>query len=270
MALFARIAALEAEGARAALVTVVRVTGSTPREAGAKMLVLEDGTTEGTIGGGRIEHEAIREAREAIASGSARFLEHKLTQELGMCCGGQVALFIEPIRTTPPLVIFGAGHVGRAVCRAGAAAGFSVHIVDEREDFLNDERVKDAKSKTSELDDSTLPFGAETFVLVTTHDHALDQRLVERCLTKPSRWLGLIGSRRKAHVTRERLAHKGFAPELIARVRCPVGLAIGAETPEEIAVSIVAELVAVRRGRASDVVLETKVPPKPADDEGST
>ncbi|MBI4820994.1 MAG: xanthine dehydrogenase accessory protein XdhC [Deltaproteobacteria bacterium] len=258
MALFSRIAKLEAEGKKAALVTVVRVSGSTPREPGAKMIVLEDGAIDGTIGGGAVELAAIQNAREAIADGQPRYLEHKLTQELGMCCGGQVSLFIEPLLRSPPLVIFGAGHVGAALCRAASAAGFAVFVVDEREELTRPDLLTGAKGRTNELDDPAIPFGPETFVMVTTHDHALDQKLVERSLAKRHRWLGVIGSQRKAILTRERLAHKGFTAEQVAAVRCPVGLAIGAETPEEIAVSILAELIAVRRGRVPTHALETK------------
>lgn len=255
-----RIAELEAEGVAAAVVTVVRVTGSTPRNEGARMIVHADGSIEGTIGGGRVEQEAIEAARAAIADETPRFLEMKLTQELGMCCGGQVALFVEVIERAPRLLVFGAGHVGLALCRAASEAGFSVFVADERAELLTKERFPGAHGLHDDLEDPRLPFSPRTFVMVTTHDHALDQRLVEKSLKKPHRWLGLIGSRRKALLTRQRLEQKGFSAEEIASVRCPVGLAIGAETPAEIAVSILSELVAVRRGVvAGDApVLENK------------
>jgi xanthine dehydrogenase accessory factor len=129
-----------------------------------------------------------------------------------------------------------------------AAAGFVVHVADEREELLNATRLAEARALHDNLDDPALPYAHDTFVMVTTHDHALDQKLVEKILKQPHRWLGLIGSRRKAELTRQRLEHKGFNEADIARVRSPVGVAIGAETPEEIAVSILAELIAERRG----------------------
>ncbi len=248
--IFRRVAEIEAGGARAAVVTVVRATGSTPREPGARMLVHPDGSIEGTIGGGRIEQTAIEEALGAIEDQRPRFIEHKLTQELGMCCGGSIALFIEPVIAAPRLIVFGAGHVGTALTRMAAQAGFVVHVADEREELLSEARLPEARAIHPDLDDPGLPWSDEVFVMVTTHDHALDQRLVEKALKRPFRWLGMIGSRRKAHLTRERLRAKGFDEALIARVRSPVGVAIGAETPEEIAVSILGELIARRRGIA--------------------
>jgi xanthine dehydrogenase accessory factor len=246
--ILSRMAEVEAAGGRAVAVTVVRATGSTPRAPGARMLVFADGSIEGTIGGGRIEAQAITEALEVLASERPRFTEHALTQELGMCCGGSVALFFEPLGGQPRLIIFGAGHVGTALTRMAAHAGFVVHVADERDELLHESRLAEARALHPDLDDPALPFGPEAFVMITTHDHALDQRLVERCLRRPFRWLGLIGSRRKAALTRQRLETMGFAPEAIQRVRSPVGLAIAAETPEEIAVSILGELIAVRRG----------------------
>lgn len=247
----ARAAELEASGLPVALVTVVRATGSTPRAPGARMIVYADGRIEGTIGGGKVELEAIAAAQEAIATEEPRFVEVQLTQQLGMCCGGQVAMFIEPLVRPPTLLIFGAGHVGAALCRSAAAAGFRVHVADERGELLTRERLPAATALHDDLEDPALPYGERAFVMVTTHDHALDQRIVERSLARPSAWLGLIGSRRKAELTRQRLERKDFTAEQIAHLRCPVGLAIGAETPEEIAVSILGELIAVRRGVAS-------------------
>jgi xanthine dehydrogenase accessory factor len=248
MSILARIAEVEESGRPAAVVTVVRSSGSTPREPGARMIVHPDGSIEGTIGGGRIEQEATEEARRAIEDGRPRFLDYALTQELGMCCGGSTSIFVEVIGRAPRLLIFGAGHVGTALAHLAAAAGFVVHVADEREELLTPARLAPARALHSDLDDPALPFFADTFVMVTTHDHALDQKLVEKVLKEQHRWLGLIGSRRKAELTRQRLAHKGFEEAAIARVRSPVGVAIGAETPEEIAVSIVAELIAERRG----------------------
>jgi xanthine dehydrogenase accessory factor len=243
-----RIAEIEDSGQSAAIVTVVKSSGSTPREPGARMIVHPDRTIEGTVGGGRVEEKAIEAALAALADERPRFLEYALTQELGMCCGGSTALFVEVIKRAPRLIIYGAGHVGTALTKMAAHAGFIVHVADERDDLLTPERLSEARALHSDLDDEALPFSPSAYVMVTTHDHALDQKLVERVLKKPHRWLGLIGSKRKAELTRQRLEHKGFDPKAIATVRSPVGLAIGAETPEEIAVSILGELIADRRG----------------------
>lgn len=260
---FARLAELVASAEACALVTVVKTTGSTPRAAGARMIVRHGGVSEGTIGGGRVEQEAIAIAGEVLASGAPRFVEMKLTQELGMCCGGTVGLFIEALSVAPIFVIYGAGHVGRATAAAATAAGFRVHVVDERADQLTAARFP-GMTLHADLEAQEIPLVEGAFVLVTTHDHALDQRLVERVLKRPHRWLGLIGSRRKAEVTRQRLEAKAFSAEAIASLRCPVGVAIGAETPEEIAISIVGELVAVRRGARA--VMETKAGPRAHED----
>jgi xanthine dehydrogenase accessory factor len=243
-----RIAEIEESGQSAAIVTVVKSSGSTPREPGARMIVHPDRTIEGTVGGGRVEEKAIEAALEALGDERPRFLEYALTQELGMCCGGSTALFVEVIKRAPRLIIYGAGHVGTALAKMAAHAGFIVHIADEREELLNAERLPEARALHNDLEDAALPFSPSVYVMVTTHDHALDQKLVERVLKKPHHWLGLIGSKRKAELTRQRLEHKGFDGKAIRSVRSPVGLAIGAETPEEIAVSILGELIADRRG----------------------
>lgn len=248
MASFRRIAELEREGVRAAVVTVVRTTGSTPRSAGARMLVFPDGRIEGSIGGGKIEHSAQEAAKEVLERGEAQLLDFKLTQELGMCCGGQATVFIEPLGKHSVLIVFGAGHVGAALARGAVAAGFAVHVADERPELLDAARFPPEVRRYEILDDPELPFGPDAYVMITTHDHGLDQRLLERCLRMPHRWVGVIGSRRKASLTRKRLLHRGFEPALVESVRIPVGLAIGAETPEEIAVSILGELIAVKRG----------------------
>ncbi len=249
--LLARLSELEAQGTGVALVTVVRATGSTPREPGARMIVHPSGEIEGTVGGGRIEEVAKQAALQTLEDRRPRFIEHNLTQELGMCCGGSVALFVEMIGGAPPLIIFGAGHVGSALTRMAAHAGFAVHVADERESLLHAGRLAEARRLHDDLDDPALPYSDRTYVMITTHDHALDQRLLERVLKKPHHWVGMIGSRRKATLARERLAHKGFEAAQINKVRAPVGLAIGAETPEEIAVSILSELIAQRRGTIS-------------------
>jgi xanthine dehydrogenase accessory factor len=245
-------------GRAAAVCTVVATKGSTPRKAGASMLVIDDGSPlgaiRGTIGGGAIEHEIRRRAIEVMASTRPTLVEIPLTTVLGMCCGGTMTLFIESLRMRPPCILFGAGHVGEAVARAAALAGFDVSVVDPRDELCTEVRFPEASRFNSyDHDDDlhALPFSADAFVVIATHDHQTDQRLAERVLSRPARYVGLVGSQRKAAMTRERCRNKGMTDDVIARLRCPAGLDIGAETPEEIALSIVAQMVHVRRREES-------------------
>ncbi len=246
-----------ARGTPAAICTVVATKGSTPRKAGASMVVVDDGSDfgaiEGTVGGGAIEHEIRRQALEVIADMRPRLVEIPLTTVLGMCCGGSVSVFIESLRMRPPCIVFGAGHTAVALCAVANQAGFDVVVCDPRDDLRTAERFPDAVLLRDDYDHdddlASLPFAADCFVVVATHDHPTDQRIVEKVLTKPFAFCALVGSQRKALLTRERLRNKGFVDDDIARLRCPAGLDIGAETPEEIAVSIVAEMVQVRRRR---------------------
>lgn len=250
----ARLAEIAAGTAPAALCTVVSTDGSTPRKAGASMVVIADGTElgriEGTVGGGAVEHEVRRAAVEVIATTRPRLVEIALTAQLGMCCGGKMSVFIEALRTRPPLLLFGAGHLAQALCRMAAGAGFEVHVADPREELLRAERFPDAHGLVDDYeaeDLARLPFGPDAFVVVATHDHQRDQEIVERVLERPARYVALVGSQRKALLTRERCLNKGLDVASVERLKSPAGLDIGAETPEEIALSIVAEMVQVRR-----------------------
>lgn len=241
-------------GAAAAICTVVSTRGSTPRKAGATMLVVDDGSElgriEGTVGGGAVEHEVRRRAREVIATTRPVLVEIPLTTVLGMCCGGTMTIFIESLRMRPPCILFGAGHTSQALAAAADAAGFDVTVVDPRDELCTTERFPTATLRNSyDHDDDLqgLPFAADAFVVIATHDHQTDQRLAERVITRDFTYLGLVGSTRKATLTRERCRNKGIADDVIERLRCPAGLDIGAETPEEIALAIVAEMVQVRR-----------------------
>lgn len=235
---------------RCALVTIIQVQGSTPRHGSPRMLVFADGTIVGTVGGGRIEYELIRHAREAIETGKAfRFSAH-LTRDLGMCCGGTMEAFIEPLAQREDLVIYGAGHVGRATARMALTLGFRVQIVDERIEQLEllEEHVDLTRTESDPLRVlDSLPFHPDAYHLILTHSHQLDQDLLEKLLERDFAWLGMIGSRTKLAKFFLRLQAAGLDSALFERVSSPVGLDIGAETPEEIACSIAAELVRVRR-----------------------
>lgn len=249
MDVFAAAAEAWRTGRRAALCTVIGVGGSAPRSAGARMLVHEDGTIVGTIGGGAIEHRVMKAAVEAIAGRRpVRFAVH-LTHDLGMCCGGRMEVYIEPLQGREPFVIFGAGHVAAATAPLLAALDFDVTVVDARDELATAERFPgctvlcvDPLATAEEL-----AGGDASFWLVTTHDHKLDQDLVEVLLPKPCAWIGMIGSRAKVARFLVRYRAAGLDEALFRKLAAPVGLDIGAETPAEIAVSIAAEVVRVRR-----------------------
>ncbi len=248
-----RVLELRRQSTPAVLVTLVETRGSTPRKPGARMVVLGDGMSEGTIGGGTVEHVVRDAAARVSKTGQPETVTYELTQELAMCCGGQMTFFVEPIMSPSPLILFGCGHVGSAIIYAAAPLGFEIVAVDDLEENANAERLPQAARIVNSYEQDELgelPFGDDTFVVIATREHGLDQKLLEWCIDKRTRFLGVIGSLRKAHMQRERLAAKGVAAEAIERITCPVGLDIGAQTAEEIAVSVVAQLVALRRGGA--------------------
>jgi xanthine dehydrogenase accessory factor len=251
----AAAAALE-RGEPAALVTIVRSSGSTPQRTGAKMLVFADGRTVGTIGGGCYENDALGKAREAIANGKPALVKYDLNddfvQESGLICGGQMEVYIDPIAPSPALYVIGAGHVGWNLARIAADAGFRIHVLDDREKFANAERFPFAD--TIEVDDigawlhkADLP--ASAYVVVVTRGHTHDFEAVRALAARDLRYLGLIGSRAKVARIFDALESEGMPLECLQRVHAPIGLDIGAITPAEIAVSILAELIAIRHGR---------------------
>jgi len=251
----AAAAALE-RGEPAALVTIVRSNGSTPQRTGAKMLVFADGRIVGTIGGGCYESDAIGRAREAIASGRPAFVSYDLNddfvQESGLICGGQMDVYIDPIAPAPALYIVGAGHVGWHLARMAGDAGFRIHVVDDREKFANAERFPSAE--TIEVDDigawlhrADLPPSA--YAVVVTRGHTHDFEALRALAARDLRYVGLIGSRAKIARIFDALETEGMPVECLGRVHAPIGLDIGAITPAEIAVSILAELIAVRHGK---------------------
>jgi xanthine dehydrogenase accessory factor len=244
-----------ARGETVALVTIVRAQGSTPQRVGAKMLVYADGRTVGTIGGGCYESEAFWKAREAIASGRPALVRFDLSDdfasESGLICGGQMEVFIEPLAPAPHLYIAGAGHVGLHLARAAAEVGFRIHVVDDREKFANAERFPGADeivvdSIPAWLEQADLPSSA--YIAIVTRGHQHDLAALRAVATRTVRYVGLIGSRAKVTRIVDALVEEGVAPDALRQVHAPIGFDIGAVTPQEIAVSIVAELIAVRHG----------------------
>jgi xanthine dehydrogenase accessory factor len=251
LALLDALAALLRGGERGALATVVRAAGSTPQEIGARMLLDAHGRLHGTVGGGRIEEQVHEALRRCLAGEPARTLSWDLARDLGMCCGGRMEVFVEPILGSPRLIVFGAGHVAHATVKL-AAPLFRVTVVDEREELNSAERFPEATRMLAEPGEALrqLAVTDADWLLIMTHDHGLDQLALEAALARPHRYIGMIGSKRKVLRAQARLRHKESRVSL-ERVYAPVGLAIGAVGPEEIAVSVMAELIALRRG--SDV-----------------
>jgi xanthine dehydrogenase accessory factor len=246
------LARWRAEGRRFAMATVIETRGFTPRKPGARMLLAEDGETAGSIGGGAIERVVLDEARALIPSGGAATLRRHLSQELGMCCGGEMTVFIEAVVPAPRLFVFGAGYIAKPLAGLAARCGFQVTVIDERPEWLTADRFPHARIELREPAAwlKAMRFRAGDFAVVVTHDHALDQRLVQDLLQTPLGFLGMIGSLPKQRKFALRLKARGFGDSDIARLRTPLGLPIGAATPDEIAVSVVAELIAARRGAA--------------------
>ena len=251
-------AALKAEsgGERAALVTVVATEGSTPQKAGARMLVHADGRIVGTIGGGCLEAEMTWRAREAIEGRRPKLVSYDLTPdqagEDGLVCGGRMQVFIEPIEGTPVLCLFGAGHVAQPLARMAKSCGFRVELCDDRVKFANAERFPEADLIV--VDGFTeaaarMTLGPNSYAVVVTRGHKGDGEALRAVLGRGLRFVGLLGSRPKVVHIFAALKEGGVPAEDLAAVHAPLGLEIGAQTPDEIAVSILAEMIAVRRGK---------------------
>ncbi|MDX1779105.1 MAG: XdhC/CoxI family protein, partial [Thermodesulfobacteriota bacterium] len=215
---------------------------------GARMIVKADGSTAGTIGGGAVEKKITELALEGIEGGETKVIHYKL-EDLGMACGGGMSIFLEPLIAAPDLIIFGAGHIGSALSRIGSLLGFATTVVDSRDEFANRERVPWADKIVAQDYQKALQqlsFTDTSYLVILTHRHANDFEILEYCIKKPFYYLGMIGSRKKVATAFQQLREKGISEESIKRVHAPIGISIGAETPEEIAVSIAAQLVAVK------------------------
>jgi xanthine dehydrogenase accessory factor len=248
--LWATLARWRAERRRFALLTVVESRGSVPRKPGAHMLICATGESIGTLGGGAIEHEALLQARGVLAGGGNTLFRRHLAQDLGMCCGGEMSIFIEAVEPKPRLFVFGAGYIGKPLVAMATSCGFEVTVVDGRSEWADPARFPGAAVHCQDPEDAArgLDLAPGDYACVVTHDHDLDQRVVQVLVRRPIRFLGMIGSRSKQRKFVQRLRGHGFGEDEIARLHTPLGLSIGATTPEEIAVSVLAQLIAARRG----------------------
>lgn len=237
------------------LATVIDHSGSSPRKAGAKMVMRSDGTVLGSVGGGRVESETLQAAKTALAEGTPRTLSFVLTEEHGFICGGSMRVYVEPHGSSPRLVMIGAGHIGKATAALAKVCGFRVTVVDERTEHANRETIASADELLCcpiAAAFSKLTLGPNSYIVVATPGHQHDFDAVRMALRSKAGFVGLVGSRRKRQALMQTLTDEGFTVEERARVITPIGMDIGAETPEEIAVSIVGQLIQKRRGHDSD------------------
>jgi xanthine dehydrogenase accessory factor len=253
MDLFEEIVRLRRAGKRAALATIVHTNGSIPSYESSRMLVREDGTMAGTVGGGCVEAEVWAAAKEVIRTEAPRKmtfnLNHEASYDNGLICGGTLEIFVEPILPQPMLYIFGGGHISIALARAAHAAGFAIGVADDRETFANAERFPMAQEIYTSWEDAFAKIhpGASTYMVIVTRGHKDDMNVLRWAVGTEPRYIGMIGSKRKAIGVYKALEKEGIPAEKFDRVFAPVGLEIGAMTPDEIAVSIAAELIAIRR-----------------------
>lgn len=247
-----------------AVVTITHSDGSTPRKNG-KMLVYEEGSTKGTIGGGAVELLAIRDARECIKNGAGKVRSYDLTSaasETGMTCGGNISVLIEVFAVRPLLVVCGAGHVGEAVVKLGSFVGFDTLLLDDREEQEIQEKIEAAdrfvRIRNYEEELKEMEFPKDSYVVIATHGHAFDGAALAGVLRKEVAYIGMIGSVKKKHALYRKMQAKGFTEEELQKVYAPIGLNLGGEMPEEIALSIMAEILTIKYNRKAEHLREIK------------
>lgn len=247
--IFEKILSIQKSRRKAALCIVVSTKGSTPRKAGAKMIVYENKEVFGTIGGGNLEKKVIENALQQIKENIPKYFKHDLLHQHNMCCGGTAEIYIEPIMQKKKLYIFGAGHTGKALAKYAVYLDFDIIVIDDRKEYLDDFDVPDVDKMnlTHQLALQALPFDENTFIAILTYSHDVDREILAYCLKKPYTYLGMIGSQRKIEVTKKMFIEGEIATtEELAKVDMPMGLNILAESPDEIAISILAKLIEVK------------------------
>lgn len=259
MDIFDELVRLRRLGQKCALATIVQVNGSIPSYESAKLLVREDGSMAGTIGGGCVEAEVWTAAREVIDTERPRHLTFSLGQDAaydnGLICGGQLNVFVEPVIPQPRALIFGAGHISKSLSKIATMAGFATSIIDNRETFANRERFPEAEDIYAEEYEEVFPrlmVNGSTYLIIVTRGHRDDMRVLRWAIGTPARYVSMIGSKRKVLGVVKELEKEDIGRDAYQRVFAPMGLEIGAITPEEIAVSVVAEMIAMRRDPRSD------------------
>lgn len=260
MDVYAEIAKLRKEGRKAALATIIQVQGSIPSYESSKILVRDDGSIVGTVGGGCVEAEVWSVAQEVMREEKPRRLHFNLNAQPeydnGLVCGGSLDIFVEPILATPALILFGGGHVSLHVSKIASLAGFETVVVDDRQAFANKERFPEALETHAGPWKGSFPLlrtNEFTYIVIATRGHKADLECLRWAIAQPTRFVGMIGSKRKLIEFFKALEAEGVPAERLERVHSPVGLDIGALTPQEIAVAVVAEIIAVRRNAAPSV-----------------
>jgi len=254
MDIYEEIVKLRNAGQRGAVATIVNVRGSIPSFKTAKMLVREDGSIFGTIGGGCVEADVWRAAREVMEQEKPRTLSFDLNHDpkydTGLVCGGTLEIFIEPLLPPALLYLFGAGHVSISLYKTARDAGFDVTVIDDRETYASCQRFPEAREVIAQDFDqamTNLEITDAAYIVIVTRGHRDDMRVLRWAVQTKARYVGMIGSKRKTIGIFRELQNEGLPSQLFERVHAPIGLDIGAVTPEEIAVAITAELIAVRR-----------------------
>jgi xanthine dehydrogenase accessory factor len=258
MDVYEELVRLRRLGQKCALATIVEVRGSIPSYQTAKLLVREDGSIVGTIGGGCVEGEVWSAAREVMDTGQPKRLTFNLGQDAaydnGLICGGQLDVLVELVPPQPRACIFGAGHISKSLAQLASLLGFATTVIDDREAFANRERFPDADEViAAEYEEAftRLEVNENSYLIIVTRGHRDDMRVLRWAVTTRARYVAMIGSKRKVISLIKELEKEGIPREAFERIHAPMGLEIGAVTPEEIAVSVAAEIIAVRRNAQS-------------------
>jgi xanthine dehydrogenase accessory factor len=265
--IYRRMGELADQGVPFVLATIVESAGSTPRKTGSKMLILPDGSTEGTVGGGKIELRVAQDGLEALKRGISKMAEYELRTEgehaLGMVCGGEHKVFFEVHAPQYKLLIIGAGHIGQKLTPMAKMLDFHVTVLDSRPEFADraklpeaDEVVVGHPGETAQL----VQIDYRTHVVIVTHGHLHDKDALRAVATTPACYIGMIGSRRKVGIVLNELQEEGVPAEALSRVRSPIGLDLGGHTPGEISVAILGEMIALRHGKSQEVASLTIAP----------
>jgi xanthine dehydrogenase accessory factor len=254
MDIYEEVVRLRRLGQKCALATIVQVNGSIPSYESAKLLVREDGSMVGTIGGGCVEAEVWNAAREVMQQERARHMNFSLGQDAaydnGLICGGQLSVFVEPVVPQPRAFIFGAGHISKSISKVATLAGFATVVVDNRESYANRDRFPEADEIFAEEYEDVFPklnIRDTSYLIIVTRGHRDDMRVLRWAVETNAKYIAMIGSKRKVIGVIKQLEKEGIQRAAFERIFAPMGLEIGAISPEEIAVSVVAEMIAIRR-----------------------
>ena len=258
MDVYEELVRLRKLGKKCALATIVEVRGSIPSHETAKLLVREDGSMTGTIGGGCVEAEVYNAALEAMETEKPRRLTFNLGQDAaydnGLICGGQLDVYVEPVLPAPRAVVFGAGHISKSLSKVASLAGFETVVIDDRESFATSERFPEAAEVHAGEYEQIFPqlrIDENAYLIIVTRGHRDDMRVLRWAIMTPARYVAMIGSRRKVLNVIKELEKEGIPRAAFERLHAPMGLDIGAISPEEIAISVAAEMIAVRRNAES-------------------